>query len=132
MLNEERVILMTKLAAYEQSEGKKMVAAGKYFRSDYIGIQVLKSVIGGTVAYFILFALYILYDFENFMNDIYKIDLFVFAKNILVYYAVFVVAFAAITFFVYSYRYTKAKKSMRTYYLNLKKLSSMYDKHNNY
>ena len=34
MLNEERVILMTKLAAYEQNEGRKMVAVGKYFRSD--------------------------------------------------------------------------------------------------
>ena len=39
MLNEERVILMTKLAAYEQNEGMNMVAVGKYFRSDYIGIQ---------------------------------------------------------------------------------------------
>lgn len=131
MLNEERVILMTKLAAYEQSEGRKMVAVGKYFRSDYIGIQVLKSIIGSTVAYAIIFVLYILYDLENFMNDIYKMDLFVFAKNVLVYYAVFVVAFAVITFFVYSYRYTKAKQSTRTYYMNLKKLASMYDKNNN-
>ena len=60
MLNEERVILMTKLAAYEQNEGRKMVTVGKYFRSDYIGIQVLKSVIGSTVAFIIIFALYIL------------------------------------------------------------------------
>ena len=38
MLNAERVILMTRLAAYENGEGKKNVAIGKYFRSDYIGI----------------------------------------------------------------------------------------------
>ena len=132
MLNEERVVLMTKLAAYEQNEGRKMVAVGKYFRSDYIGIQVLKSVIGSTVAFIIIFALYILYDLENFMNDIYKMDLFIFAKNVLIYYAVFVIVFAVITFFVYSHRYTQAKKSTRTYYMNLKKLASMYDKNNNY
>ena len=41
MLNEERVILMTKLASYETNEGKKNVAIGNYFRSDYIGWQVL-------------------------------------------------------------------------------------------
>ena len=34
MLNEERVILMTKLASYEANEGKKNVAIGNYFRSE--------------------------------------------------------------------------------------------------
>lgn len=131
MINEERVILMTKLAAYEKKEGKEMENIGRYFRSDYIGIQIFKSIIGATVAFVLVFALYILYDLENFMNDIYKIDLFVFAKNILVYYVISVIVFAVITFFVYSHRYSKAKKKMRTYYLNLKKLAGMYDKNNN-
>ena len=35
MLNEERIILMTKLASYESGEGKKCAATGSYFRSDY-------------------------------------------------------------------------------------------------
>ncbi len=130
MLNEERVILMTKLASYETHEGKKNVAIGRYFRSDYIGIQVVKSIIGATVAFFVMFGLYVLYDLEKLMNDIYKMDLFAFAKNILVNYAVFVIAYAAITFFIYSHRYTKAKKNLRTYYINLKKLSAMYEKNN--
>ena len=42
MLNEERVILMTKLASYEANDGRRNVAIGSYFRSDYIGWQVLK------------------------------------------------------------------------------------------
>lgn len=42
MLNEERIILMTKLASYESGEGKKNAAIGGYFRSDYIGMQVVK------------------------------------------------------------------------------------------
>ena len=42
MLNEERVILMTKMASHEENEGKKNVAIGNYYRSDYIAIQVLK------------------------------------------------------------------------------------------
>lgn len=43
MLNEEKVILMTQMASYEENEGKKNMAIGRYFRSDYIAIQVLKS-----------------------------------------------------------------------------------------
>ena len=45
MLNEERVILMTRLAAYEAGEGKQNVAIGKYFKSDYIRMQIIKSII---------------------------------------------------------------------------------------
>jgi len=128
MLNEERVRLMTKMACYEADEGKKNVAIGNYFRGDYIGLQVIKSIIGATIAYVILFAMYILYDFEVFMADIYKMDLFGFAKSVITYYLVFMVAYALISYGVYTYRYAKAKKSLKLYYNNLKKLAYMYDK----
>ena len=64
MLNEERVILMTQLASYEENEGKKNVAIGNYFRSDYIGFQMLKSIISATIAFVIVFGMFIFYDFE--------------------------------------------------------------------
>ena len=128
MLNKERVILMTKLASYENGEGKKNAAIGKYFRGDYIGAEVVKSIIAGTLAFGVGFALYVLYEFESLMADIYKMDLFVFAKNILVVYVVVVVAFALITYLVYYKRYSKAQKSLRNYQKNLKKLSSYYQK----
>jgi len=132
MLNEERIILMTKLASYESGEGKRNIATYNYFRNDYIGMQVVKSVISSTIAFFIIFGLYILYDFENFMLDIYKMDLFVFAKNILMIYGGVVAGFAVMTYGIYSYRYGKAKKNLRNYYNNLKKLASLYDKNKNY
>ena len=37
MLNEDRIILMTRMASYEENEGKKNVSIGSYFRGDYIG-----------------------------------------------------------------------------------------------
>ena len=128
MLNEERIILMTKLASYESGEGKRNEAIGKYFRSDYIGVQVIKSIISATIAFLIGFALYVLYDFETFMLDIYKMDLFVFAKNVLMTYGAVVAGFAVLTYIIYTYRYSKAKKSLKNYYGNLKKLASLYEK----
>lgn len=128
MLNEERIILMTKLASYESGEGKKCAAMGSYFRSDYVGMQVLKSVICASVAFAICFGLYVLYDFEDFMLEIYRMDLFAFARQILVYYAAVVAGFALLTYGVYSYRYGKAKKSLKNYYNNLRKLASLYEK----
>lgn len=128
MLNEERIILMTKLASYEAGEGKKNAAIGKYFRSDYIGVQVIKSIISATVAFAIGFGLYILYDFESLMMDIYKMDLFIFAKNVLMNYFAVVVVYAVLTYGIYAYRYSRAKKSLKNYYANLKQLSALYEK----
>lgn len=126
MLNEERIILMTQMASYEANEGKKNVAIGSYFRSDYIGWQVLKSIISATIAFVVVFAMYIFYDFEVFMTDIYKMDLLEFAKNVLFYYLGTVGAYALVSYVVYTVRYSRARKSLRAYHMNLHRLSNMY------
>lgn len=128
MLNEERVILMTKLASYEARDGKKNISIGNYFRSDYLSLQLIKSVICATLAFGLMFGMYVLYDIENFMQEVYKMDLIQFAKNVLVLYVVFVVAYGVISYLIYTYKYKKAKKSLKCYYNNLKKLSGKYDR----
>lgn len=126
MLNEERIILMTKLASYEENDGRKNVAIGSYFRGDYIGWQVLKSIISATIAFIVVFAMYIFYDFEIFMTDIYKMDLLEFAKQILFRYLGTIGAYAVISYIIYAVRYSRAKKSLKLYYMNLRRLANMY------
>ena len=128
MINEERVILMTKLASYEEQEGKRNMKIVNYFRSDYIALQVLKSLFCATIAFALLFVVYLFYDLEVFMQDIYKMDLIGFAKTVLMYYGIGVIVYGVISYFVCAYRYSKARKSLRTYQQNLKKLRSMYEK----
>ncbi len=127
MLNEEKVKLMTKMAAYEDKEGKKFLTIGSFFRGDYISFQVIKSLIAATLAYAILFGMYIFYDFEVFMQDIYKMDLLEFGKKVLLYYFIFVVFYGLLSYVIYSIRYSKAKKSLKKYFFRLKQLSSMQD-----
>lgn len=126
MLSEERVILMTHMASYETGEGKKNVKIGNYFRGDYIAVQLLKAVASATVAFLVVFALYIFYHYEEFMQDLYKIDLITYAKNVLIYYGITVAVYGILTYVVSTYRYARAKRSLRLYYQNLKKLNSMY------
>lgn len=128
MLNEERIKLMTKMAAYETDEGKKNVAIGNYFRGDYIGLQVIKSIISATIAFVIVFGLFVFYDFEVFMSDIYKMDLLGFGRTVITAYLIFVAVYALISYMIYTYRYAKARKSLKMYYNNLKKLAYLYDK----
>lgn len=127
MLSEERVILMTKLASYEEHEGKKNMKIGRYFRSDYIAVEIIKSVFCATLAFGLIFALFIFYDFEVFMQDIYKMDLISFATRILMYYGIWAASYGAVAYVVCARRYARAKKSLRLYYQNLKKLHSLYE-----
>jgi hypothetical protein len=127
MLNEQKVILMTKMASYEEHEGRKNMKIGNYFRSDYIAIQVLKSIFCATVAFALIVALVVFYDFDIFMQDIYKMDLVSFAKTILLYYGITVAVYGAAAYGICTYRYSKARRSLKLYYQNLKKLSSLYD-----
>ena len=134
MINQDRLRLMTKMAAYEAGEGQKNMAIASYFRSDYMGLQIIKSVICATIAYVILFGLFIYYDLENFMQDIYKMDLMSFGRSVLLYYVIFVTGYSIICYIVYtlqsrtySIRYYKAKTSLKKYYNRLKQLSAMYD-----
>lgn len=127
MLNEERIKLMTRMASYEEHEGKKNVSIGSYFRSDYISMQLLGSFLSATASFLLLCGAAVLYDFERFMQDIYKEDLLAAGKRLLIFYVAFVAVYEVISYMVYSYRYTKARKSLRQYYHNLKQLSVLYE-----
>ena len=43
MINEEKVKIMTKLAMYEQGKGRKYLPVSRYYRSDYIGLALIKN-----------------------------------------------------------------------------------------
>lgn len=128
MINEEKVILMTRLASYEENEGKKDIPIINYFKNDYIGFQVLKSVIAATISFFALFGVYCFYYFEDLMQEIYKMDLLGFGKSIVILYLCVVGAYGVISYVIYANKYNRAKKNLKNYYSNLKKLASMYDK----
>lgn len=127
MLNEERIILMTKTAAYEEHQGKKNVAIGGYFRSDYIELNLIKSFFCATLAFVLIAAMVIYYQFEVLLQDIYKMDLVQLGRSILFYYIAFVLVNLVISYVVSALRYSRAKRSLKHYHNNLKRLASLYE-----
>ena len=126
MVNEDRIKLMTRMAAYEKEEHKVNKRIVSFFRSDYISMQMLKSVVSTTIVFAIMFGLYVLYDFEVFMKEIYQMDMFEFAKSVIIIYVIFLGVILLITYVVSLYRYNRALQSTKLYYANLKKLSRIY------
>ena len=129
MLNEEKVILMTRMAAFINREGKKNDALNSYFKSDYIGLNVIKSVISATIVFVIFVGTYVLYDFEKVLGDLYNTNnLLAIGRRLLIYYLLLVGVYSLVSYVVYSYRYSKMRKSMKGYYGDLKRLARMYEK----
>ena len=125
MLNEERIRLMTRMAAYEEHEGKKDIAISGYFRGDYISFQLLKSAIYATVGFALAVAMYVLYNMETFLEEFYKMDIVEFLKDILSKYCLVISIYLVISYFVYSYRYHKAKRHVKQYNQLLRALMQM-------
>ena len=126
MINQDRLRLMTRLAAYEEHEGKKCMAIADFFRGDYIGWNIIKTIVSATIAFIIIIGMALYYDMEVLMQDIYKMDLMGFGKQILIYYLVFIAIYAVIAYIVYSVRYYRAKKSLKKYFNRLKQLAALY------
>lgn len=127
MLNEDRIKLMTKMAAYEEREGKKEIPISKFFRIDYVTSNMLKTGISITVAFIIIAAMWIFYKADFFITNINKMDLFVLAESVLKYYIILLAGYLTIAYFVYMAKYNHAKRDVKKYYGQLKNLSKLYD-----
>ena len=113
------------MAAYEEREGKKDISISGYFRGDYISFQLLKSAIYATVGFALAVAMYVLYNIETFLEDFYKMDIVEFLKEILSKYCLVLAIYLVISYFVYSYRYHKAKRHVKQYNQLLRALLQM-------
>ena len=127
MINEDKVILMTRMASYEAGEGKKDLATGRYFRSDYITLQLIKAIFSGTLAFIIIIGVMLLYDFDAFMKSLYEINLLQVGKDLVVKYLISVGLYTLIVYIVSAYRYNRARHGLKTYYGNLRRLSKYYE-----
>ena len=84
MLNREKVELMTKLAFYEQNEGKEDFKINEYYRKDYAGYHTLCSILWVTLGYVAVVGLVAVAALDFFLAAM--------SKSMLVKIAVIVVA----------------------------------------
>lgn len=126
MLNVEKVRVMTKLAAYEQGEGKKYLPISKYYRTDYIGLALIKNFILVSVAYVLLLGLAVIYNLDELMENIHKMDLVKMGILAIVGYLVLLTAYSVLVYIIQTVKYSRAKKSIKEYYTQLGRLTKIY------
>lgn len=126
MINEEKVKIMTRIAMYEQGEGKKYLPVSRYYRSDYIGLAMIKNFFLVTIGYVLVLAAVAGYFGNYLMENIHKMNLFSMGIYVIVGYVVVLVVYSILTYIQYSVKYYQAKKSVKEYYSQLTELSKIY------
>ena len=114
MVNEEKVKIMNRLAMYEHGEGRKYLPVSRYYRSDYIGLALIRNFFLVTIGYILGLAGVAAYFSEYLMDNVNKINLVV------------LVVYSILTYIQYSVKYFRAKKSVREYYQDLTRLEKIY------
>ena len=116
MINEEKVKIMTKIAMYEQGSGRKYLPISRYYRSDYIGLALIKNFFLVTIGYILVIAAVSVYFGEYLLENIHKMNLMAVGAYIIIGYIVVLAAYSVVTYIQYSVRYYRAKKSVKQYY----------------
>ena len=128
MVNEDRVKQLYKIAIYEQTEEKEHRQAGQYYRSDYIGKEVVKSFFTGSFAYLIMAALWMISNWDMVLHQINTLEIIDTVAVMVVVYILFMVVYLFATAVVYYYRYKSSKKKLDAYIQNLKVAYGMFER----
>lgn len=127
MLDNEKIKKMHKLAAYESGVGKKHLAVSNYYRSDYIGLALIKNFFLTTIAYGLVLLVYLGYKSEYLMENIHKMNLLLFGAKIIGAYVVMIIIYTIVTYTVCSVKYSKAQKGIQEYFKGLNQMKKIYD-----
>ena len=128
MINEERVKQLYKIALYEQNEEKKHRQMGQYYKSDFVGKELIKSIFSGSFAFLCFVILWMLSTWEDVLDSINNLEIVGTAIKVIVVYGIFMLIYLVATYVVYAIRYEVGRKKLKEYTADLKTASKMYDR----
>jgi hypothetical protein len=126
MLSARKIKLMYVLEEYETREGKLDLKIGKYYKSDYIHYQLLRSFLHVTFAYVLILSMIALYRMEYLIQHAVVLDYASIGLTVLGMYVLLLAFYMFVTFSIYSLRYDVSRKKLQTYYKYLKLLDNYY------
>lgn len=128
MLNEKKVKLMTKIAINEKYEGKDIEIASKFFKVDYVTIQMLYTAVATTIAYVLMVLLYALGHLEELLVNTDTEELSILLSSVKNYYILCLGIFLVIALVYYSLKYDDSFTKVKKRFIDLKNLGKMIGK----
>ena len=130
MLDQRKIELMTRLAFYEQTEGKKDFKVSEFYRKDYTSLHTICSVLWVTVGYLCVIGIVILMVLEDLLENMSNGVIVMLGGMILLGYVALIIIYAIITSHIYDEKHKEARQRVKKYNHNLTRLLRMYEKEN--
>ena len=128
MLDRSKVKLMTKLALYEQTQGKEDFKISEYYRKDYVGLHSICSFLWVTVGYICVWMLILLAGFDLIVGHMSLLLMLIMMLVAVVGYVVILAIYAGVTSHVYNQKHKDSRQRVKMYNHDLIKLLKLYEK----
>ena len=117
---------MTKLALYETKEGKEDIRLSKYYKTDYVRYQVIKSVLCATFGFALILLLIFIYKAEYIAGNAVTLDYKTIGVYILCIYIIVAAIYGLGAWVGYAIKYDASRKKLSRYYKLLNRLNKIY------
>lgn len=126
MVDVQKVKVMTWLAAFEQRESDRALKIVKYYRRDYVCMELLKSLMCCTIGYGLLVLCLGFYQMEYLLGNAMQLDYVSIIEKLFAGYIAIIVCNCVIGIFSYNAKFSKAKRKVKEYDKTLHLLRQLY------
>lgn len=109
----KKIRRMVKVERLISQDARKELKIARYYRSDYLGMMLLKNIFLVTVGYMILIGLYLAVNGDALLEGIYAADLAGLITGVIVGYVLLLLLYSVLTYMICTLRFAKAKKLER-------------------
>ena len=128
MLDERKVKLMTKMALYEQKEGKEDFKVSAYYRKDYASLHTIYSILWMTVGYILLIVLIGFAAMDSLTANMTLSVIVLLTGSIIIGYFLVVFIGGVASHQFYNNKHQEARSRVKKYNHHLIRLLKMYEK----
>ena len=128
MLDEKKVKLMTRLAFYEQTQGKEDFKVSAYYRKDYASLHTICSIIWVTVGYICAVGLIFLAGMDNFLSSMSFGMMFLMLGILVLVYLFLLILYGVIASHIFNKKHRESRQRVKKYNHDLTRLLKLYER----
>lgn len=126
MLSKKKIKIMFRMSSYESGVGKNDLNTIKYYKSDYVRLNILKSIVALTFSYALILVMIAAYNLDYLVKNAVNLPYQRIGFTVLGIYLLLVAFYTFISISVYSLRYDASRKRVQKYFRYLKYLKKYY------
>lgn len=130
MLDKRKIRLMTRMAMYEQNEGKEDMRISAYYKKDYMSKKRLETFLWSTIGYGLAVVLVLMSGISTWMEKLTLGLIVMLFLVLLVGYVAVLVITMVVTNRISGQRHRNARMRMKKYNHDLIRLLKLYEKEN--